>query len=547
MEEQRQHLRYLIIDDFDQMRVSFKGMLSSYGATDITTCSSGEQAIKLLANDSYDVVICDYNLGDGKDGQQVLEEARYLGCLGHAATFFMITAESNMPMVMSALEHQPDEYLVKPINRDVLHHRLSVALNRKRQLRPIDEALAKEDKLSVIAMYRDRIGKDLKQRLYLAKLQAELCLDLERYEEAEEIYREILAIREFPWARFGLAKINLLVGNHEQAEAEFRALIEQNHLYLEVYDWLVRLLEKRGESVEAQQLLHKAVKLAPKVVARQRKLGVLAEANGDLERAERAYLAAVRWGKNSSFASAQEYRRLAEIYQSSGRSQKVVRLLVEGRKRFCQQPAECIRMLCGQALMQQQQGLMPEVDVYLDEVMHLIDEHKRDVTADHLLAVADDMLRLSKSDEAHRVLKILLSNHHDDESWVERVRQLMQSHGRDRDVDDLVSTAKCELQDIHIKCTQLLRSKRLKQAIALLNETTERYPGNRTLVLMAAGAMISYMHKNGMVQGYHFRCRFSLNRLLENNNHDPDAGRFMRMLNQIPPEAMGGGFSGRNG
>jgi DNA-binding response OmpR family regulator len=547
MEEQRQQLRYLIIDDFDQMRVSFKGMLTSYGATDVTTCSSGEKAIKLLANNSYDVVICDYNLGDGKDGQQVLEEVRHLGYLGHAATFFMITAESNMPMVMSALEHQPDDYMIKPINRDVLHHRLTVALKRKTQLRPIDEALVREDKVSAIAMCRERSGKDLKQRLYLAKLQAELCLEIKRYDEAEEIYREILAIRDFPWALFGLAKINFLIGEYKKAEAGLRALLEQNHLYLEVYDWLVELLQKRDESVEAQQLLEEAVMLSPKAVARQRKLGLVAEANGDIERAERAYQAAIRWGKNSCFASALEYRRLAEIYQNSGNAPKVVRLLVEGRKRFSNQPAERIRMLCGQALAHQQQGMAADVDLYLDEAMHLLDECKREVTAKHLLEVADDLFRLSRPEEAQSVLKLLLSNHHDDERWIERVRQLMLSHGREQDADDLVAVAKCELQDIHVKCTQLIRSKRLDQAITLLNDTIERYPRNRTLVLMAAGAMISHMRENGLDQGYHFRCRFSLNRLLEKDSQDPEADRFMKMLNQISPLAAEGVLSGQNG
>ncbi|MCU7915098.1 MAG: response regulator [Candidatus Thiodiazotropha sp. (ex Gloverina cf. vestifex)] len=96
-------LRYLIIDDFEQMRVSFKGMLTSFGAVDIETCACGEQGLKSLSVRNYDVVICDYNLGDGKDGQQVLEEARHLGYLGHACSFFLITAESNMPMVLGAL------------------------------------------------------------------------------------------------------------------------------------------------------------------------------------------------------------------------------------------------------------------------------------------------------------------------------------------------------------------------------------------------------------------------------------------------------------
>ncbi|MEW8691072.1 MAG: response regulator [Candidatus Thiodiazotropha endolucinida] len=546
MEELRQNLNYLIIDDFDQMRVSFKGMLTSYGATDVTTCASGEKALKLLANNSYDVVICDYNLGDGKDGQQVLEEARYLGYLGHAATFFMITAESNMPMVMSALEHQPDDYMVKPINREVLHHRLTVALNRKRQLKAIDDALIRDDKLSAIDLCRDRCGKDLKQRLYLAKLQAELCLDIKRVDEAEKIYQEILAIRNFPWARFGLSKIDFLKDNHDRAEVEFRTLIEQNHLYLEVYDWLVRLLEKRGDTEEAQQLLQEAVDLSPKAVVRQRKLGLLAECNGDAVRAERAYQAAIRWGRNSCFASAQEYRYLANIYQNTGRRPKMVKLLSEGRKRFSHQPADRIQMLCGQALAQHHQGVMTGLDLYLDEIIRLVDEHKRDVTAHHLLDAADDLFQLSKSDQAQELLKVLLSNHHDDEHWIDRVRQLMLQHGRDHHIEELVSIARTELQQIHIQCTELLRSDRLKQAITLLNDTIERYPRNRTLMLMAAGAMINYMRVNGIDPGYHFRCRFSLNRLLERDHQDTDAGRFLDMLNKITPVSVEEGLGGQD-
>jgi DNA-binding NarL/FixJ family response regulator len=89
-------LCYLIIDDFEQMRVSLKRMLIALGAEDIVLCDSGEGGLKQLSRRRFDVVICDYNLGDGKDGQQVLEEARYLGYLSYASTFFMVTAECNM-------------------------------------------------------------------------------------------------------------------------------------------------------------------------------------------------------------------------------------------------------------------------------------------------------------------------------------------------------------------------------------------------------------------------------------------------------------------
>jgi DNA-binding response OmpR family regulator len=108
-------------------------------------------ALKALLLETYDVVICDYNLGDGRDGQQVLEEARHFGYLGYASVFFMVIAESSLPMVLGVLEQQPDEYMIKPINQEVLYHRLESAIRCKRQLRVIDEALEQYDIESAIA------------------------------------------------------------------------------------------------------------------------------------------------------------------------------------------------------------------------------------------------------------------------------------------------------------------------------------------------------------------------------------------------------------
>jgi tetratricopeptide (TPR) repeat protein len=292
-------------------------------------------------------------------------------------------------------------------------------------------------------------------------------------------------------------------------------------------------LQEQGDDEKAQQLLQAAVDLSPKAVIRQRKLGILAERNSDIDRAERAYLSAIRWGENSCFASAQEYRSLASIYHDSGRSTKMARLLKKGRKRFSAQPAEQIQMLCAQALAQQDQGISADLEAYLDEILRLVDEHKREITAADLLKAADDLLQLSRHEEARELLKLVLSNHHDDDSWVEKVRQLMKKHGLDKAVDELISIARSELHQIHAKCKELLHGGKLKQAINLLNDTVECYPRNRTLMLMAAGAMINYMQTNGMDPSYQFRCRFSLNRLLEKDNQDPDAGRFLNMLDGI--------------
>ena len=63
--------KILIIDDFAEMRSTLRGMLASYGANDISMASNGEDAVDMICRKNFDIILCDYNLGDGKDGQQV--------------------------------------------------------------------------------------------------------------------------------------------------------------------------------------------------------------------------------------------------------------------------------------------------------------------------------------------------------------------------------------------------------------------------------------------------------------------------------------------
>ncbi len=529
-------LRYLIIDDFEQMRVSFKAMLTGFGARDIETCACGEQGLKALSMHSFDLVICDYNLGDGKDGQQVLEEARHLGYLGHACSFFMITAESNMPMVLGALEQQPDEYMVKPINADVLQHRLATVLKRKRQLEEIDQALTDGDKLGAIELCEKQQDKDLKQRLYLAKLQSELCLDLARYDDADSIYREMLKIRDFPWASFGLGKIDFYRGKLESAAKRFRDLIEHNPHYLEVYDWLAKVQAAQGETSEAQALLEQAVKLSPKLVSRQRCLGELALQNGDEELAERAFQAAVRWGGNSCFAKAREYRHLAKIYQDAGNTPKLLRLLADGRKRFADHPSDLVQIISRQALVKRKLDEQVPIDTYLQEIDRLVREHKGVLEAEALLAAAEDLFHLSCDAEAEMLLNLLLCNHHDDDDWLAQVRTLMGQFRRGDATDSLVDKSRGVLKGIHAKCVGLLKQGSAAEAITLLNETVDQYPANRTILLMSVSAMIDHMRERGVEPGYHFRCRYALNRLLERDRQDRVAEKYLHQLTRLPAQ-----------
>ncbi|MEO9700812.1 response regulator [Marinobacter alexandrii] len=98
-------LTYLIIDDFENFRLSLRQMLRSCGAYKIELVGNAGQAIKYCTYNHVDVVLCDYNLGGGKNGQHVLEELRHKNLLKRSSLFLMVTAETSKQMVMGAREN----------------------------------------------------------------------------------------------------------------------------------------------------------------------------------------------------------------------------------------------------------------------------------------------------------------------------------------------------------------------------------------------------------------------------------------------------------
>ena len=85
----RKKLNILVIDDFQGMRTMLRGIVREMGGVKVDTASNGREAINQLRLLRYDIVICDYNLGDGPNGQHVLEEAKLNDLLSPAAVWIM--------------------------------------------------------------------------------------------------------------------------------------------------------------------------------------------------------------------------------------------------------------------------------------------------------------------------------------------------------------------------------------------------------------------------------------------------------------------------
>src|SRR5690606_22809935 len=84
-------LRFLVVEDCTDFRAARIGMGRQMGANDIDAVGRGEEALALRRRNQYDVNLPHYNLGGGKNGQQVLEGLHHRRLLPPHGVFVRIS------------------------------------------------------------------------------------------------------------------------------------------------------------------------------------------------------------------------------------------------------------------------------------------------------------------------------------------------------------------------------------------------------------------------------------------------------------------------
>ncbi|MEW6646101.1 MAG: response regulator [Pseudomonadota bacterium] len=279
----------LVIDDFQNMRATLRQMLITIGVQEVDAASRAEEALERMRAKRYDIVLCDYNLGTGMDGQQLLETARAQGLIGHGTTFIMVTAENSSEMVMGALETLPDAYLTKPFTKDLLRARLTRALPRKAPLQAVDDALRKNDRARAVALLDELLAARPANSAELLRLKAELLFSGGEAAAAETLCRQVQDSKPVAWALTLLGRIALQRRQPAEAERFFREAIALTPAYMAAHDGLAAVLEADGRSQEALTTLVAAVERSAKSLPRQLRLARLAQQLKQFDIAERAW------------------------------------------------------------------------------------------------------------------------------------------------------------------------------------------------------------------------------------------------------------------
>ena len=303
--------RILVVDDLVEARSALKKMITILGATQIDTATDGREAMEFIMEREYDIVLSDYNLGKGKDGQQILEEARYCNRLRSTALFILVTGENAVEMVMGALEYEPDNYITKPFTLNMLRERLTRILTTKLALLEVDTAIDLGENDRAIDLANAVLDNNPKLLIPVTRILGKLYIRQKRYNEAIKVYSELLNKRSVSWARLGQAICMHFLGDSRSALALLKQTLTAHPMYVQCYDWTATILLSLGDAKGAQKQLEKAVEISPKAVLRQMELGKLAYSNGDFPVAEAAFEQAIKLGRHSCYKNSRNYLQFA--------------------------------------------------------------------------------------------------------------------------------------------------------------------------------------------------------------------------------------------
>ncbi len=292
----------------------------------------------------YDIILCEYELGDNRTAQELLEEVRRKRMVPLSCIFIMISSEQQRERVMSVLEFAPDAYILKSENTpEMVERRIAEAIADREELLPIFTAIdAKnhEEALRLCNAYIDAGGRLARK---VKRLRGFIYLELRDYENARRAYEELVDLDAagsavssagHAYAKSGLARSLYHLGKSVEAEQLLREVTEEHPDYMQGYDSLSELLLGTGRAAEAQEVMQQAVDRSPKRYDRQQLLALTALENEDFETSRDALKKVTREGKFLSSNHPSNYALLAESQLELGNFDDAMKALKEAGEFF---------------------------------------------------------------------------------------------------------------------------------------------------------------------------------------------------------------------
>ncbi|WP_338847996.1 tetratricopeptide repeat protein [Massilia sp. W12] len=523
------NLTVLIVDPNVGMRGNLHNMLNQCNITKIEYAVSSGTAVRQLRKKPYDVILCEYDLGngqDGQDGQQLLEDLRTHKLIELWTIFFMITSERVYSKVMGAAELSPTDYILKPFTVDMLMQRIVRALEKRADFFTIYQAMMQGNLREAIRICELGQSKIPRHALEFVRLRAELLLNLGEAEEAEAIYSQLCETdRPLPWATLGLAKAWIQLDKLDDAERILSQLAAHNHKFISAYDLLAKVYEKMGKLQATQEVLTDAVSKSPHVVKRLRRLGEVAIDNKDAETAERSLKQVVAKARYSEFRDPEDHLKLVQALVQKGDATQAAGVIRDLEKSLRGIPKMEACRLISVAMLYDATGNPSSAAAELQRAVQVARDTPG-LSQRSMVTLAQNCIAKKMDDEATSVLMSLTGNMEADFTMRDAM-SIAERSGRPDLAQHLSRQLAQQVKDLLRQAQEKASLGDIRGAVQLMQEAVHMAPENAEVLSQAANMTMRQLDMQGWEHAFGEQARQYLDQI---KRREPNHAQLAEML-----------------
>lgn len=510
-------LSVLIVDPNPGMRGNLHNMLSQSSITKIEYAVSSGTAIRQLAKKPFDIILCEYDLGNGsgeangQDGQQLLEDLRLHKLIAPWTIFIMLTSEGEYSKVIGAAELTPTDYLLKPFTVDSLLQRITRAVDRRQHFLPIYQSIDIGNVRKAISECLSSQDKNPRYAIDFARLRAELLFSVNDLADAEMVYQWILMTRPIAWAHLGLARCRYGLARYADAQETLQQLLDQNPRYMAAYDLLARTHEALGQQEAAKKILEDAVQISPHMVRRLRHLGEVAFETGDVGVAEKAFKQVVAKAKYSEFRDPEDHVKLVKTLVKKGDAHQATGVIRDMERSLRSSPNVEVCRAIATGLVQEMAGNLSAAATELTNAVNAV-AASRGLSTGLKIGLVHSCLGV-KLDQQAADLMLNLMNDTDSGVSMDDAVEVFEKAGRHDLAQGMGEQIKTQVDELIAHATEQRSHGDLRAAVDTLNAGLRKAPGNMSLLPAAASAMLKQLDDLGWEAPLGEQCVFLLERI----------------------------------
>ena len=237
-------IKVAVVEDNGLARANLRSHLLDMGFTEVNSFSNGRELRAKIKQQKPDLLLMDFHLGQNKNGVEIIQELKRDGLIQYSTCIMFVTSDRLPLIIGQIIDLHPEALVIKPYTIRTLSKNIENSIKLHRYLLPVYNLMDEDNYPQALVMADHLLERNdnPRKRSSLIKLKARILSKLERFNEAAELYREILkGSDKIIWAKWGLIQSLFLDNRIEESQLLLHEMTESQLTSDKACEWLARI------------------------------------------------------------------------------------------------------------------------------------------------------------------------------------------------------------------------------------------------------------------------------------------------------------------